>query len=648
MEAHEKRLASSAAEDRDIMPADRRRNPQAQVGGLPESTSSRARRTRGSPKGHARLFLLRIAGIFAGLLLVVAAVGGWLFYRAMDIRGELAAVNNVLPEFEKKLLAHDEAAARSALTDIQAHIQRARSSATDPVWKAAGSVPGVGKNFSTVSELVLSADDVVVGAAQPLLSVYGALDWKALKPVQGKFDLEPLRASSPSIVSAANTVDLTYQRLSSIEDGGLLPEVAQPLATAKSSLSSLRESLSVAADASALLPKMMGTEGTRHYLVLIQNNAEVRATGGLPGALAVLRIENGTMSLDAQSSGAALGKFSPAVAVDPAQTAIYSKRLGSYISDVNLTPDFPTAAKAAKAMWETRHGTQIDGVIALDPVVLSHILKASGPMAIPDLSPELGQRVPGILTEGNVVKALLSDIYSATQSNELQDAYFASVSKEVFNLLGSGKISPDQLLGALTTSVEEHRLLVWSTKEEEQDVLERTLVGGAVSGPTVGGASFGVYFNDGTGAKMDYYVRKTVRLESVCTGSDYAEYKVIVSMTNTAGEDAASALPVAVTGDGRFGTPRGTIQTNVTVYGPSLSHLDAALEDNAKVSFGSYVHYDRPVGIVTTRLEPGQTSEIEMTFVNVVQHAEPEVVVTPTLQDVKEVLLPTVRASCGD
>lgn len=628
------------------MPADNRQNLTGQTSESPRSASSKTRPQLGSFKRRWRLSLLRAGVIFAGLLLFTAAAAGWLFFRATEIRGELTSLTNVVPQFKNELLAHDDAAARATLTQIQAHIQKARSAATDPAWKAAGSVPGIGRNFSVVSELVLSADDVVQGAAQPLLSVYSTLDWKALKPVQGRLDLKALAASSPSIVAAANTVDLTYQRLSSIEGAGLLPEVAQPLTATKSSLDDLRRSLNIAADTSALLPKMVGTDGIRNYLVLIQNNAEVRATGGLPGALAVLRLENGTMSLDAQSSGAALGKFSPAVDVDPAQTTIYSKRLGSYISDVNLTPDFPTAAQAAKAMWEIRHGTRIDGVIALDPVVLSHILKASGPVAIPSLGTGQDQRLPHMLTESNVVKALLSDVYSGTESNELQDAYFASVSKEVFSLLASGKIPTDQLLDALATSVNEHRLLVWSTQKEEQDVLERTSAGGAVSGPTVGGATFGVYFNDGTGAKMDYYVKKTVRLESVCTDSDYAEYKVKITLANSAPQDAASVLPVAVTGDGRFGTPRGSIQTNVTVYGPALSHLDAARQDNAKVSFGSHLHNDRPVGIVAARLAPGQTSEIEMTFVKVVQHAEPAVVVTPTVQDIKEVLLPTVRPSC--
>lgn len=591
--------------------------------------------------------MLRVAAIFGGLLLVMAAVGGWLFFRATEIRSELAALTNIVPEFKEELLARDEAAARGTLTQIQAHIQKAHDAATDPMWKAAGSVPGIGRNFSVISELVLSAHDVVEGAAKPLVSVYSTLDWKALKPVQGRFDLEALASSSPSIIAAANTVDLTYLRLSSIEEAGLLPEVAQPLAVAKRSLGDLRQSLNTAADTSALLPKMVGTDGARNYLVLIQNNAEVRATGGLPGALAVLRLEDGTISLEAQTSGAALGKFSPAVDVDPVQTAIYSKRLGSYISDVNLTPDFPTAAKAAKAMWEVRHGTQIDGVIALDPVVLSHILKASGPVAIPSVGPELDQRLPRVLNDANVVKALLSDVYTGIESNDLQDAYFASVSKEIFTLLASGKVPIDRLLDSLRTSVDEHRLLVWSAQKEEQNVLARTSVGGAVSGPSAGGASFGVYFNDGTGAKMDYYVRRTVQLESACTNSDYAEYKVKIHMTNTAPKHAAETLPVAVTGDGRFGTPPGDIQTNVTVYGPALSHMDSARQDNVKISFGSHVHHDRPVGIVAVRLEPGQTTDIEMTFLKVVQHEEPQLVVTPTVQDVKEVLLPPAKASCS-
>lgn len=588
----------------------------------------------------------RVAGLFGVLLVAIAALGGWLYYRALEIRSEMVAATALVPEFKNELLAGNEAGARASLIKLQGHVARARTAATDPVWKVAASVPAIGKNFAVVSELALSAEDAIKGAAQPLLSVYSSLDLKTLQPAQGKIDVKTLAASSPGIVSAASTIELTYSRLASIDDIGLLPDVAQSLAAAKNSLDDLRRTLSVAADTSRILPNMMGIEGPRNYLLLVQNNAEIRATGGLPGALAVLTFENGTATLDSQTSGASMGKFSPPVKVDPVQTSIYSSRLGTYISDVNLTPDFPTAAKSAKAMWESRHGTKLDGVIGLDPVVLSYILQASGPLELPNLNSELDQRMPHVLTADNVVKVLLSDVYYSTDSNELQDAYFAAVSKEVFGVVASGKINFDQLVAALATSADEHRLQIWSAHKEEQEVLMKSELGGGISGPAVGGAAFGVYFNDGTGAKMDYLVRRTVQLVGTCTGNDYAEYKVKVTLSNTAPPDAASILPLAVTGGGHFGIPPGSVQTNVAIYGPALSHLDSATQDQKKVAFASHLHSDRPVGILTTRLAPGHNAVIEMTFVKVVQHTVPTVAITPTAQAVKDVLLPVKMPKC--
>ena len=97
---------------------------------------------------------------------------------------------------------------------------------------------------------------------------------------------------------------------------------------------------------------MMGGSEPRNYLLLIQNSAEVRATGGIPGALAVLHTEKGKIQLATQDSASEMGAFEPALKVDAAQDAIYTNRLGSYMQNVNMTPDFPTAANTARAMWQ--------------------------------------------------------------------------------------------------------------------------------------------------------------------------------------------------------------------------------------------------------------------------------------------------------
>ena len=145
----------------------------------------------------------------------------------------------------------------------------------------------------------------------------------------------------------------------------------------------MTSALNSAADAAHLAPGMLGADGQRNYLLMIQNNAEVRASGGIPGALAILTLDNGKLTLGAQSSASELGQMSPPLSVDPEQEQIYSSRLGEYMHDVNLTPDFPTAASTAQAIWEKKTGQRVDGVISLDPVALSYLLKATGPVKSP-------------------------------------------------------------------------------------------------------------------------------------------------------------------------------------------------------------------------------------------------------------------------
>lgn len=609
-------------------------------------TTGKRRVSRRTRRNTHRL-LMHCVVVTACLLLALVAGAGWLTYKSQQITQELRSAEALVTKLEADLTSQDTGEANRTMDQISLHTSRARVASEDPVWRLSTAIPILGANFTAVSELVVAADDVVHGSARPLLKVAESLRWQELTPVNGKLNIDALQAARPAIASAANTMDLTYSRLAAIEKSSLLPEVAGPLEEVTHKIGDFQEALATANNVAKILPPMMGANEARNYLVLVQNSAEIRATGGLPGALALIRVDNGSIELVGQSSGSAMGKFSPAVEVDDTQVDIYSSRLGSYISDVNLTPDFPTAARTAKTMWETRHGGEVDGVVAIDPVVLAHILEASGPISLPT-SAAVGApaRLPQEMTAENVVSTLLSDVYGALDTNESQDAFFAAASQQIFEALASGQAPGPELLKALTLSVEENRLHVWSDHNDDQQALAAISLGGAVSGPSVGGASFGVYFNDGTGAKMDYYVRRTVQVVKVCTNSGYAEYKVKVHITNTAPSDAASVLPVSVTGDGRFGTPPGTVQTNVVVYGPALSHLDTTAQDGQKVSFGSHLHDSRPVGVVPSRLAPGESSEIEMTFVKVVQHADPTLTVTPTVQEVNDVTLPTEYNQC--
>ncbi|MDF9278725.1 DUF4012 domain-containing protein [Arthrobacter sp. EH-1B-1] len=613
----------------------------------PNNSQKRAARRR------PRRRLLRI-GVGLLLLLIISGIAaGWLVHRGGQVRTHLTSSSALLGELRTQLLQGDTAAAEGTFSELQREVSIARAAGTDPLWRAASYIPFVGANFSAVSEVTVSADDVVNRAVAPLLVDSAALDWAALAPVNGQVNIAPLERIAPKLSAAADTVRLSHERLSQIDVGELLPQVAAPLQQAVDALEQADTALGAAAAAAEVLPTMLGSEGPREYLVLVQNSAEIRATGGIPGALAVVRANEGRIELGAQRSATDLESFEPAVIVDPQQAAIYSTRMGRFMQSVNLTPDFPTAATTASEMWELRNDdADIDGVVALDPLALAEILGATGPVELSFSDPAVDRilaesGLPTSLTKDNVVPTLLSDVYAAIDEPALQDQYFAAVAAEVFKALADGQADGADLIRSVLQSSAEGRLFVWSSDDGEQAVLASSAVAGAVTGTTSGGAAFGAYFNDGTGAKMDYYMRRTVQLRRSCTIEGYLQYTLTATLTNTAPADAARSLPEYVTGGGAFGVPAGTVQTNFVGYGPDQALLQTARLNGEPVPLGSYRHGDRPVGVLTTTLAPGETATVELDFTNVVQQSEPSLDVTPTIQPPADVVLPlTGEASC--
>ena len=597
--------------------------------------------------GHRAKRRMAYAALVVGLMLLCAVV--WLTFRAMDVKNHLTSAASLVTQMKTQLTSGDISESRKLLLEVQEHTRAARSGVEDPLWQLSSAVPLGGANFAAVSDLAQAADSVASEAAEPLLDTVEPLTSGELTPTSGGINLRILGDAAPNIVKAANTTESATKRLESVDKSNVLPQISNPLNEVLQLLQSVRGPLNEAARLSGPLPSMLGSGEPRNYLLLIQNNAELRATGGLAGALAVVRVDQGKMELTAQTTASALGKFVPPIAVDPEQEHIYSDKLGKQVSGANLTPDFPTAAQTAKSMWETRYGTAIDGVIALDPIVLSHLLKATGPLRLDSLTgASRHSSLPSTLTADNVTKVLLADTYT-TLSYADQDKFFADAAKRVFEALTTGKAQGVELIQAMAKSAGEDRLRVWSSREQEQQILSSSVIGGSVlSGPDASPGSFGVYFNDGTGSKMDYYVRQTIQLVHQCAVNGYGEATVRVSLANKAPADAATSLPAGVTGGGAYGVPPGVVQTNVIVYGPPGSRVSTAKLDGTKTDFSPFLHGNRPVGMVAIRVAPGGGHTVEFAFSRILQEAESHVVVTPSVQDVKDVILPPVTPDCTE
>ena len=91
-------------------------------------------------------------------------------------------------------------------------------------------------------------------------------------------------------------------------------------------------------------------------------------------------------------------------------------------------------------MWLRETGVDVSGVISLDPVSLSYLLEATGPVALP---------TGDVLTSENAVDLLLNGVYLRYADPRDQDAFFAAAAGSVFGALTS--IEAPQLAAGLPT-----------------------------------------------------------------------------------------------------------------------------------------------------------------------------------------------------
>ncbi len=96
----------------------------------------------------------------------------------------------------------------------------------------------------------------------------------------------------------------------------------------------------------------------RNYLLIFQNNAEARSTGGLPGAATILNATDGKITIPKAAQAPGFGELDkPVLPLTKEENKIFFDQLGTYFQDANFTPDFPRTADLMAARWKLETGT---------------------------------------------------------------------------------------------------------------------------------------------------------------------------------------------------------------------------------------------------------------------------------------------------
>lgn len=540
-----------------------------------------------------------IVAIIVAVLLIVAL---WVVIRGLIARDALTSAVPLVGQAKTAVLDGNTAAAQKAFGEVRSHADEAASLTSDPIWRAVEFVPWVGGNLRAFREAASTISDVADNALPPLGELASTFTLKSFTPHDGTFDLTPFSDAAPQLAQAQKALDAARTKAAAIDTGGTLPQIGEAVRQLKGLVDDASSSVDGLATAAKLLPPMLGADGPRDYLLLSLNNAELRTTGGIAGAMAVIHVDGGRLTLGATAAASDIGELpAPVLPLTAAEQTLYQDLPGIFIQDVNLTPDFARSGQLAQAMWKQKTGQTVDGVLAVDPVAISHILTAIGPV-------DAGSGIT--LTAGNAVDVLLSQVYAKFPLPAQQDAFFAGATKAIFQRALTGGASDTKLVSALSTSVGEQRIHIWSAHAGEQALIAGTTLATAEPQKQEDKTAMGVYFNDGTGAKMDYYLRAGIGIAStMCRADERPYFQARVSLTSKAPADAATSLPEYVTGGGDFGVPPGTIQTNVFVHAPKGTLVYGVQVDGREVGFLAATD-SHSIAAVTVQTTPGQTTQI--------------------------------------
>lgn len=132
------------------------------------------------------------------------------------------------------------------------------------------------------------------------------------------------------------------------------------------------------------LPDLLGVDKTKTYLVLFQNNMELRPTGGFIGSFALVSFGSGKLDeVSVQDVYSADGQLKGHVE-PPQPIKKYLNQANWFLRDSNWDPNFPVSAERAEWFLDKEIDIPVDGVIAIDLNVIKDILEAIGPIYLSD------------------------------------------------------------------------------------------------------------------------------------------------------------------------------------------------------------------------------------------------------------------------
>jgi hypothetical protein len=519
--------------------------------------ASRKRRTIFNSRRSRSKAMRRVTLVLNILSVLVIIAGLWLLYDAFRARRELLAFYNHGQQIPT-LIAQGNAAGASTAADAAAkNAASAHRHTSGPVWAIAARMPIVGDDIKAVRLVAASADSLGDQVLPTAIKAAQTVDPKKLAPVKGRVNVAPLAKLAPELERASAEAQKTNEEVQAIDPRGLLPMLRGPVVAAQNGFTKITGSAQGAYVTSKVMPWLFG-KGSHRILVSFENNAEIRSLGGMPGSFGVLTVTNGKLSYEAQE-----GKdtFEPGGTVafgklDAEQKNIFSNKAVTYHQDTNMLPDVPQASRNLASAWELRQ-KPVDGVLSVDTVAMSHLMKALSPVS------SHGFTVSG----SNAVSMLLNEIYLKVPDTDLQNEIYSDVAAQAMKQITHNLKSPGGFASGLLQGLDESRVRLWVKNPEMQELLTTTRIGGDVSERSPKSPQYSLFLNNATASKLEYYLDYSASTTPVaCNKKGEQQVTFTVDFKSTVPKNVTKLTP-SVVGPHKH-LPPGVISNSIVVMSP--------------------------------------------------------------------------------
>jgi hypothetical protein len=541
--------------------------------------------------------IVAVAALFASQVVVGISVGA--------LVSSLANVATYGKTIQADAKTGDLVTLSTDLKHLDELAQKASASASTPAITALGNGTAFAGQYVNSLRTLGTVIGQVSGAAQPLATLLPDLRPSALVS-NGGYNVDRLKSLATDVQSLGKILHTAPAELAALPRRGMDARFVKVLDSVQDALTSASETVDGVTPVLAALPDLIGSNGARTWFVILQNLAEARGTGGLPGSYAVIHVDKGKVSLLTRGSDKEIGKNTdmPTTGLPATFVNQWGPLLNDW-TDFNVSPNFPYTGRLVSNEWTHFSGKKVDGVIAIGQGVVQTMVAATGPISVDGNN----------LDASNIMDFLTNGVYGKYPNPTQKDKVVGDVVAAVFAKLGAGKFNLNSLIKGAGENHTSDRIQAWSSTPADQAKFVSAGIAGVI--PSTPGPTVALTINNRGGNKLDQYLHvKAAYSLSTCHALISRTGAMRITLTNAA---PTSGLPAYV-------TPRSDPQPNgshppvgsnlelVTIYAP-VGALEGKFTLDGKTAFFQFgTERKHPYFSFYVDLNPGQTRVLALTW----------------------------------